>query len=70
MNFDFTPFNPYVWSIFLLSSGLTVLIIKIYHRRYPGYPYTSGSTSLDPDSSLRNENTITDHEGHDENETT
>lgn len=70
MNFDFTPFNPYVWSIFLLFSGLTVLIIKIYHRRYPGYPYTSGNTFHGPDSTLRDENTLTDHESHDENENT
>ena len=63
MNFDFTPFNPYVWSIFLLFLGLIVSIVKIYHHKYPGYPYTSendfcGSDSSDPSP----RNIIIDHE--------
>lgn len=38
MTLQFTPFEPVVWLIFAAFLLGTVIIIKLFHRRYPNYP--------------------------------
>jgi hypothetical protein len=38
MTLPFTPFEPVVWLIFAAFLLGTVIIVKLFHRRYPNYP--------------------------------
>jgi len=38
MTLQFTPFEPVVWLIFGIFLLGTVIIVKLFHRRYPNYP--------------------------------
>jgi len=38
MTLQFTPFEPVVWLIFAAFLLGTVIIVKLFHRRYPNYP--------------------------------
>jgi len=38
MMLQFTPFEPVVWMIFAAFLLATVIIVKLFHRRYPNYP--------------------------------
>ena len=38
MTMPFTPLEPVVWSIFGAFVLVTVVIVKLFHRRYPNYP--------------------------------
>jgi hypothetical protein len=38
MTLQFTPFEPAVWVIFTAFWLGTVIIVKLFHRRYPNYP--------------------------------
>ena len=42
MDYQYTPFDPVVWSLFAAFVVVTYLIVKIYHRRYPAYPGKAG----------------------------
>jgi hypothetical protein len=36
---DYSPFNPVVWTIFAGCIASIYLIVKVYHRKHPYYPY-------------------------------
>jgi hypothetical protein len=38
MMLQFTPFEPVIWLIFAAFLLGTVIIVKLFHRRYPNYP--------------------------------
>jgi hypothetical protein len=36
---DYSPFNPFVWAIFVGCAVLVYLTVEGYHRKHPYYPY-------------------------------
>lgn len=43
MDYDYSPFNPYIWSIFGAFCLATYLIVTLFHRRNPDYPYKNNN---------------------------
>ena len=39
MGYEYSPFNPLIWSIFIGFCVLTYLTVKLFHHRHPDYPY-------------------------------
>jgi len=40
MGYEFSPFNPLIWLLFFGFCVTTYVIVKLFHYRYPDYPYT------------------------------
>lgn len=38
MGYEYSPFNPLIWFLFIGFCLITYLIVKLFHRRYPDYP--------------------------------
>lgn len=36
---DYSPLNPVIWLIFAIFIAVIYLAVKIFHGRYPNYPY-------------------------------
>jgi hypothetical protein len=36
---DYSPFNPLIWLIFAGCIVATYLTVKVFHSKYPDYPY-------------------------------
>jgi hypothetical protein len=45
MMLQFTPFEPVVWLIFTAFLLGTIIIVKLFHRRYPNYPKDAEDTA-------------------------
>ncbi|WFS63948.1 hypothetical protein LF599_07230 [Pseudodesulfovibrio thermohalotolerans] len=35
---DYSPFNPVVWGLFLAFVVSVWIVVRLFARRYPGYP--------------------------------
>ena len=47
---DYSPLNLVVWLTFVGFAIVVYLIVKVYHNRYPYYPYeTTDSKEIAPD---------------------
>lgn len=38
MGYEYSPFNPLIWLLFIGFCVITYVIVKLFHRRYPDYP--------------------------------
>jgi hypothetical protein len=45
MTLQFTPFEPVVWLIFAVFVAGMLLIVKLFHLRYPNYPNDAPKTA-------------------------
>jgi len=39
MDLHYSPFDPFCWLVFAVFLTCIFLIVKLYHRKYPGYPH-------------------------------
>lgn len=39
---DYSPFNPVIWLIVAGFVAVTYLTVKVFHGKYPNYPYEEG----------------------------
>ena len=38
MGYEYSPFNPLIWLLFIGFCLITYVIVKLFHHRYPNYP--------------------------------
>jgi len=37
MDFDYSPWNPIIWAFFGVFVFTVILIISVFHKKYPDY---------------------------------
>ena len=61
MTFDYSPFNPFLWLIFVGFLAFVFLIVKLFHRRYPNYPASAEKrvvSELEVESAVEKEGNV------------
>jgi hypothetical protein len=44
---DYSPFNPVIWLIMAGFVAITYLAVKVFHGKYPDYPYDVSEQRVD-----------------------